>query len=191
MKQNEALYLQNVVSCEKTLEFIDYEFGPFDEKEIDYYISRLEDNEHEVINRFQQGLIFNLFYKYFGDPITLYAINKRNYVKLMIAAKKILLAYNMVILPYIISSKVERIQPRKCINKKELLKIEASKYYDQLKAKYNQNDKIEKYILSIISTILVSEFKIIDYHDKSIDGKPIANLPDIIGEEVMMYVTLV
>ena len=191
VKQNEALYLQNKVSCEKTLEFIDYEFGPFDEKEIDFYIKRLEDDNHEVVNRFQQGLIFNLFYKYFGDPITLYAINKRDYVKLMIAAKKILLAYNMVILPYIVSSKVERIQPRKCINKKELLKIEASKYYDQIRNKYNQNDKIEKYILSIISTILVSDFTIIDYHDKSIDGKAIVNLPDIIGEEIMMYVSLI
>lgn len=190
VKQNEALYLQNKVSCEKTLEFIDYKFGPFDEKEIDFYIKRLEDDNREVINGFQQGLIFNLFYKYFGDPTTIYAINKRDYVKLMIASRKLLLAYNMVVLPYIVSSKVERIQPRKCINKKELLKIESSKYYEQIRSKY-QSDKIEKYILSLIATILASEFSIIDYHDESLDGKMIMNLPDIISEEIMMYVSLI
>lgn len=172
------------------MEFIEYKFGPFNEDEIDFYIKRLEDSDSEIINRFQQNLIFNLFYKYFGDPQTIYAINKREYVKLMIAAKRILLDYNMVVLPYIISSKVERIQPRKCINKKELLKIEASRYYDQIRDKY-KSDKIEKYILSIIATILASEFKIIDYDDKNIDGKDIQNLPDIISEEVMMYVSLI
>ena len=190
VKQNEALYIQNKVSCNKTMEFIEYKFGPFNEDEIDFYIKRLEDSDSEIINRFQQNLIFNLFYKYFGDPQTIYAINKREYVKLMIAAKRILLDYNMVVLPYIISSKVERIQPRKCINKKELLKIEASRYYDQIRDKY-KSDKIEKYILSIIATILASEFKIIDYDDKNIDGKDIQNLPDIISEEVMMYVSLI
>ncbi len=108
----------------------------------------------------------------------------------MIASRKLLLAYNMVVLPYIVSSKVERIQPRKCINKKELLKIESSKYYEQIRSKY-QSDKIEKYILSLIATILASEFSIIDYHDESLDGKMIMNLPDIISEEIMMYVSLI
>lgn len=190
VKQNEALYIQNKCQSEKTMEYIDYMYGPFDQAEIEYYKEKLKDDNGEIINGFQKNLIFNLFYKYFGEPNSMYAINKDDYVKLLLAAKKILSAYNMIVLPYIISSKVTQLQTRKSINKKELLKLEASSYYDQIRKKY-KSEKIEKYILSIIATILASDFRIIEYNDKHLDGKKIGNLPDIISEEVMMYVTLI
>lgn len=190
MKQNEALYIQNKCQAEKTMEYVDYMYGPFDPAEIKYYEEKLKDDNGEIINGFQKDLIFNLFYKYFGEPNSMYAIRKYDYIKLLIAAKKILLAYNMVVLPYIISSKVVQLQMRKSINKKELLKLESSHYYEQIRKKY-KSEKIEKYILSIIATILASDFRIIDYNDKFLDGKRIIDLPDIISEEVMMYVTLI
>jgi len=177
-------------ASDKTIENIEYQYGPFDEAEIDYYISRLSDNDHDLVNGFQKNLIFNLFYKYFGDPISAYGINSRDYVKLLLAARKILLANNMVVLPYIISSKVERLQLRKSLNKKEMLKLQASPYYKQIQEKY-KNDKLMDHILSIIATILVSDFRIIDYHNKEIDGKMIGNVSDMIAEEIMMYVTLI
>lgn len=192
VKQNESLYLQNKCQAEKTLEYIEYMYGPFDNDEIEYYEKRLLDENGEIINSFQKNLIFYLFYRYFGDPVSAYAINKQQYIKLIIAAKRKLMGYNLVVLPYIISSKVERLQTRKCINKKELLKLEGSKYYQQIKDKY-KSEKIEKHILSIIATILASDFKIIDFEDKSIDGYRIKteSLPDLICEEVLMYVTLI
>lgn len=190
IKQNEALYLQNKVNAEETMRSIGYQYGPFNQDEIEYYIERLNNDNNSIINAFQKNLIFNLFYKYFGDPTSINAINKIDYVKLMIAAKKQLIANNMVILPYIISSKVIRLQPRKSVNKKELIKLENSKYFQQVKEKYN-SEKMEKYILSLIATILSSEFQIIDYYDEDIDGKKIENIPDIICEEILMYVNLI
>lgn len=191
IKQSEALYLQNKVNAEETMKQIEYIFGPFNQDEIDYYIERLQNDQSDsIINGFQKNLIFNLFYKYFGDPVSINAINKVDYVKLMIAATKQLSANNMIILPYIISSKVERLQARKCVNKKELQNLESSKFYQVIKDKY-KNEKIEKHILSIIATILSSEFRIIDYYDEDLDGKIIENIPDIICEEVLMYVTLI
>ena len=60
-------------------------YGPFTDEEINYYISRLEENGTDtIINSFQKNLIFNLFYKYFGDPMSINNINKVDYVKLMI-----------------------------------------------------------------------------------------------------------
>ena len=59
-------------------------YGPFDENEINYYINRLDNGNGEIINSFQRNLIFNLFYKYFGDPYTIKSINKEDYVKLFI-----------------------------------------------------------------------------------------------------------
>lgn len=190
VKQNESLHIQNEANAHSTMRRIEYAYGPFDKDEIEFYKQRLENDDGEIVNGFQKNLIFNLFYKYFGIPISAYSITKDDYVKLLLAARKILLANNMVILPYIISSKVERLQLRKTINKKELTRIESSPYYQNIKDKY-KNDKIEKYILSQVATILTSEFRIIDYHDKNIDGKRIVNMPDIVSEEIMMYVQLI
>ena len=177
-------------SSDKTIQDITYKYGPFDQNVINYYMERLKEGDHDVINGFQKNLIFDLFYKEFGEPLAAYAINHEDYIKLLIAAKKILKAHNMIALPYIISSKMERVNLRKSINKKELTKIQASKYYKQIQEKY-QNEKIEQYILSIIATILVSEFRIIDYYDKELDGQLITGITDLITEEVMMFITLI
>lgn len=191
VKQNESLYLQNHTNCNKTMESITAIYGPFLDEEINYYISRLEENGTDtIINSFQKNLIFNLFYKYFGDPLSINNINKVDYVKLMIAATKELSANNMVILPYIISSRVIKLQQRKSLNKKESIKLESSALYQTIKDKY-RSEKIEKTILSIIATIISSEFEIIDFYDKEADRKIISNVPESICEEVYMFVSLI
>ena len=135
-------------------------------------------------------MVFNLFFKFFGDSNTINAINLDDYVTLIIAAKRILEACGMVLLPYIISSKVIRLASRKNVNKKELTKLESSPLWEKIKNKY-RNDKIEKHILSIIAIILTSEFEIIDPDDPELDGQKITVVPELICEEVLMYVTLI
>lgn len=164
-------------------------FGPFDYKEVNYFLQKLQEDGSQIINGFQKQLIFNLFYKYFGDPVSIKAINNIDYIKLMLAARKMLESYNMVILPYIISSKVVRVPKRKNINKKELLKITSSPLWKQIQDKY-RNEKIEEEILGQIGVILSAEFKIIDFYDDSLDGKIIDCISDIVTEEYLMYVLL-
>ena len=189
-KADESLYLQNKVNCQETMKQITQHFGPFDQDEINFYMKQLTQDGKTVINQFQKDLIFNLFYKYFGDVVSIKAINKEDYVKLMITAKKILLSHNMIILPYIISGKVNRLPQRKNINKKELNKIQNSPFFKHILAKYN-NPKIEKYIFSLIATILVADFQIIDYSDPELNGKHIEMIPDIVCEEILMYILLI
>lgn len=193
IKQNDLLYLLNQTSATETVKQIESMYGPFSNSEIDFYIRRLEDDQGNIINNFQKTLIFYLFDKYFGDPKCAYSINKIDYVKLMIAAFRQLEANNMVVLPYIISSRVEKIVSRKSINKKELERLQSSRYYDMVKNKYNNDKKIETIILSMIATILSSEFRIIDYHNPNLDGKIIdkKDIPEYIGEEVLMYINLI
>lgn len=193
IKQNEALYLQNKVNCQETMKKITQLYGPFSDDEINYYLERLQGDGGSdcIINSFQRTLIFNLFYKYFGDVESIKAINKIDYIKLMIAASRMLKANGMIILPYIISSKIEKLQHKKTMNKKEFNKLESSKYYDIIKDKY-RNTKIELQILGIIATILSSEFSIIDYEDwDGVDGKSIPMISDYICEEVLMYITMI
>ena len=79
-----------MVNCFGTLSVIDSIYGPFDNNEVTYYMKELSDDSGNCINGFQKQLIFNLFYKYFGDSSSINTINKIDYIKLMISAKKIL-----------------------------------------------------------------------------------------------------
>lgn len=159
-------------------------YGPFNKSEIAYYL------EQVGMEPFQKELIFNLFYKYFGDPISIKSINKEQYIMLLIVAKRILLYNNMRILPYILSGKVKRMTNRKNVNKKEYNKLINSELFEQIRLKY-RSEKIEKYILSLISTILASEFEMVDYYDKDLDGRTVDIIPDIVCEEILMYIILI
>ena len=190
IKQDESLFIQSKMNCEETMRRIDTIYGPFDPYEIEFYRERLRNDKGTIINSFQRQLIFNMFYKDFLDTESAYAINANEYVKLMLAARRILQQNNMIILPYIISGKIEKLIGRKSVNKKELLKLQNSSYYPQIVAKYH-NDKIVKNILSMIATIISSDFTIIDYHDRNIDGRVIDTVPDIVIEEVLAYTLLI
>lgn len=121
---------------------------------------------------------------------TINAINLDDYIVLIIAARRILEASGMVLLPYIVSSKVLRLASRKNVNKKELTKLESSPLWEKIKEKY-RNDKIEKHILSIIAIILSSEFEIIDPEDPELDHQRIMVIPELICEEILMYISLI
>lgn len=189
-KQDEGLYLQNKVNCEETMKMIELIYGPFSEDEINFYIKRLSKDGDFTINSFQESLVFNLYYKYFGDTVSIKAINQRDYIKLIIASKKILESNRLIIMPYIISSKVKRLITRKSVNKKELSKLQSSPFYNLVLDKY-KNPKIENQILSMIAGILSSEFEIIDFYDDELDGRIVEQNIDLLLEEVLMYILLI
>lgn len=189
-KSDESLYQQNKVNSQYTMELIDLMYGPFSSEEINHYIKALSVDGRVVINSFQKELIFNLFYKYFGDPQSVNAINLDDYIKLIIAARRILETNGLVLLPYILSSKIVRLATRKNVNKKELVKLESSPLYDRIKHRY-KSEKIEKHILNIIAVLLSSEFQAIDTDDDEIDGTMINVVPELICEEVLMYISLI
>ena len=187
IRTNEGLYMQNKVNSDAAMEYIERLFGPFDQYDIEFYKRELTKANRIVINNFQKNLVFNLFY---GDPVSINAINADQYVELIIAARKMLESSGMVMLPHIISSRVVRIVDRNNINKKEMMRLEASQYYPYIEQKY-KNSKIETYILRIIATIISSEFCVIDPHDEKLNGTKIETIPEFIIEEVLSYVQLI
>lgn len=186
--------MQNKISAEQTVNKIEALYGPFDETEIEHYRKKLSRDGAPVINEFQKQLVGYTYYKEFGDPITLSAIhNQTDYIKLIIAAKRILLKSGMVILPYIISGRILRIATRKIINKKDMIAIETDPLYEQIKQKYN-NPKIEQKIYEFIGAIMSSSFEIIDWDNEkneptSWDGKIVPIINDIIKQELMFFIT--
>ena len=195
-KKDEALAMQNKVSAEQTVNKIEALYGPFSEEEIEHYRKKLTKDGAPVINPLQRQLIGYLYDKEFGDPVTLNAIkNQTDYIKLIIAGKRILLKSGMVILPYIISSKVLRTASRKLISKKDMVRIENSALYAQIRQKYN-NEKIEQKIWEFIGTIISSSFEIIDWDEinncpTKWDGVKVPMINDIINEELMFFISTI
>jgi hypothetical protein len=142
------------------------------------------------VNGFQKQLIFNLFYKYYGDTESIKDNNAINYVKLMLIGKKMLLNYNMKFLPYVLSSKVNKILARKTLNKREFTELQTFPEYQMVVDKY-KNEKIIKQILSTIATIITSDFSIIDYDNPNIDGQKLIVEPSIIMRECLVYALLI
>ena len=189
-KANEGLFLANKVASEDTMKKIELMYGPFSNEEVDHYMRKLDDGNGNVINDFQKTLVFNLFYKYFGDTVSINNINKIAYVKLIIAASRLLKAHNMVVMPYIISSKIVKLQHKKSINKKEQARLENAAYFQKVRQKY-KSDKIEAYILELMATITASKFQLIDFYDKDLDGKITEFSTDLIYDEISMYISLI
>ena len=191
IRMNEGLYLQNKINCQVCMKNIETVFGPFDQREIDHYTKRiLIDTEgNYVIDSFQKQLIFSLFYRWFKDIQSIYAINRDDYIKLVISAKKLLISKNMIILPYIISGKVEKLVQRKCVNKRERILVESSPSFPLIMDKY-RNEDITNHILSIIATIISSDFSIVDI-DPEIDGKRLDTVAiGTIIEEVETFILM-
>lgn len=190
-KLNESIFIQTRVNKDSTMERIERKYGPFDENEIRFYYNELRKGSKSIVNPLQKTLVTYLFAKEFDDPQAAKIVNIRQYIILIIAAKRLLDSYNMFQLPIIVGGKVTRIVTRKNINKKELQKIEASEYYPLIHKKYN-NPKIEQdVILSLIAQILSSEFQIIDYAHPNRNGMTLNIIPDIVSEEVCRFVMLI
>lgn len=190
IRQNEALYLQNDVNYKGCMNNILTKFGPFNPNEIQLFSTRLLQDEEgkPSMNIFQRNLIFNLFYKYFGDTQSISSITRIDYIKLIIATKHMLLSRNMILLPYILTGKVTKIVSKKSVNKEEIGLIKSSPLYEQILNAY-KSDNIMKHILSIFGTIISSDFTYIDT-DPEIDGKNIEVSIPILIQEILMYILM-
>ena len=189
-KADESTYLMIKYNYEYIMQQIESQWGPFSEDEINFYRKELTNSNGEIINNFQKQLVFNIFYKYFGDTVSIKSINTDDYIKLIISAKRMLKNSSMGFLPYIISGKVNKIVSRKSLNKKEIAEMEASQYYSYVVDKF-KNPKILQQILGTIATIITSSFSVIDPFDPQLNGTPIVVESRIIIEETLLYTLLI
>ena len=192
LKQNEALSLQADIAAWETMKTIDSLFGPFNGKEIEFHRNALKNDVGNFQNPFQKQLIHDLFYKYFGDTEVIHHVKEPSvdYIKMMLSARKLLEDSKMVIMPYVISGKVEKLVPRKTINKKEEKEMMANPLYPLLEQKYGNNKKVMEQILSMFATVISSTFRIIDYRNPSLHGKMFDTNPAIVMHELLVTALL-
>ena len=190
VKQDESLYLQNKVNCEDSMNRLIESYGPITDEEVEFTKKELVKNNKPIIEPFQQELVFNLFYKYFGNPVSIKSISRDDYIKLIIISKRMLLDKNLIVLPYIISGRIDNYVYRKGLNKRDLNKLVSSPDYSLITNKYS-NKKIVDKALSVIATIIASECSIIDYDDPELNGHHIDTTADAIMEEMKLYISMI
>lgn len=192
VKLNESIMIQTLTNCHETMRRIEQKYGPFSNKEIYYYYNQMpkDSSGNMIVNSLQKILVNYLFAKEFDEPQAVKIINIREYLILVIASNRLLRSYGMMLLPHIIGGRVNRIVSKRTINKKELLKIESSPYFPDIKKKYH-NEKIEQQVLSLIAQILSSEFQYIDYYNQEYTGKTVGIIPDVVAEEVCRFVMMI
>lgn len=177
IKANKISTMHSLMNCSG--------IGPITKDEIDFYRHELMKNG-DVINKFQQELVNLSIYKYFGDTITSKFTNKNEeYVALMIATKRLMKSY-FIILPEIICGRVVHLIDRKSINKKEMEKLKASPTWQKVVDLY-RNPAKEDQIMSYIAVILSSEFEFISYDDPELNGKKIEMQPEVVCEEFLEF----
>lgn len=189
-KRNESLLLHNQVNYERTMEFIDREFGPFTDEEINYYTIELSKNKKTPISRLQRDLVMNLFYRYFGDTDSIKLMNYRSYVKLIIAAKRLLASKGLHTMEAIISSRIVKPINKSHMNQKELTKVKASETYMAIESKY-KNEKSMNQLEALLASIMASKYQIIDYENKENTGLPFTPQHELLNEEFLVYVSLI
>lgn len=166
-----------------------------DPLELAYY------REHHKPHKLQIELVNSFYSKYMGGYRDLNLVSLEEYLKLLLLLKKRLLLESgysnkdteFVVsakLPYILTGNVgEKINTRIIRNNKFVSKIEENYMYnDIINNKYKYLHQIKpNYILSLLSTIINTQFTYVCYEDKSILGKPIEYSEDKISDELLFF----
>lgn len=190
-KIDEAMVIQTNVTCQQTMKRIINLYGPFSEDEIAFYMNELTKDGKPIKNQFQFNLVSYLFLKEFKDIQAIKLINFRDYIILLIAAKRYLISMGQSLLPYIIGGRIEKLVSRKTVNKKILQKMEYSENYPKVIEKYRNKKIQEEIIFKIISQILASDFRNIDFYHDDLNGIRITCVPEKIVEEILQYILLI
>jgi hypothetical protein len=187
---NESEIIINKVNIKVTIKHIIRKYGiKISEDELRYYIKDF------ALNRLQKNMMFLFFSKYFGSAISLYNCNVKEYVTLLVLMKKILEKNNFIYLQKILTGRIETVNEKKSLNKKNLLKIiESDKYKVIIENKFPNtifNIMDSNIITKLIATILNNKFTTYDFEAPKQEGDEIKVNSDIISEEVLRFIEMI
>jgi hypothetical protein len=192
IKKNEAEAAQYKVNSDDAMKIIDERFGPFNEHEIEFYIKELtKDGSSVKSGGLQYTIISFIFVGIFGDMASIRYVNEVQYVKLIIAAKKLMNNYGIFTLAEIVGGKTKHGIARKSISKTMITRLKMSEKYPRILGIYKNEDIIESSLFSLIAQSIASDFTYISYYDQNINGQPIVVDKDIICEEFMNFTIMI
>lgn len=186
-KIDENIILLSKINIKKTIKKIKERMNiELSKDEVNYYMNNFK------VNVISKRLIFYYYAKFFGGYRDLNMINLRMFTKLMILLKKELELRGNVYLNQIISANINgRINTRTIHNSKFLEKVQSSSTYQNLiKNKYTNLEKVGKgdMIINLLSSLINTEFTIVDYDNPDQLGEPIDINLDILSQEFLDFI---
>ena len=186
-KIDENIILLSKINIKKTIKKIKQRMNiELSKDEVNYYMNNFK------VNVISKRLIFYYYAKFFGGYRDLNMINLRMFTKLMILLKKELELRGNVYLNQIISANINgRINTRTIHNSKFLEKVQSSSTYQNLiKNKYTNLEKVGKgdMIINLLSSLINTEFTIVDYDNPDQLGEPIDINLDILSQEFLDFI---
>lgn len=178
-KVDESLLILTDINTKKTIKRLKKQMKIKLPKSERYFY---EDNH--VIHQFQVQLVHYFYARYFGGYRDLTMLKRSQYIQLLVLLKRRLQAQGLVYLPQIISGNITKLNKRQRKNTRFVTKIEESSVYNQLvQDKYSTLDELDKSgkVMSLLSTILNSEFTYVDYDNPDKLGEVI----EITNEDMM------
>lgn len=154
-------------------------------KELNFYRKNLR------ISKLQRNIIFLFFGKYFGGPSEVFNVTRKQYYKLAIIFKKILISYRFNIFPYIVVGNIENRNVRKRkATKKQIEKLQGSEIYNRVVDNYK--DIIdESDIIEFIMSIMNNRYLLVDYLLKEDVDDEINADEDVLLLEIVRFLNLI
>lgn len=185
-KLDEGIVIMSELNIERNIQRIESRMHTnITDEEVDYYI------KHTKITKFQSKLVFYFYAKYFYGYRDLNMLTRVQYMRLTILLKKRLQYQGNVYLPQVLTAIIDsRLNTRTIQNNKFLTKIESSSIYQSL-----MNDKFsplsainkEKLPINLLSTILNTTFKLVDYDMEEEYGTVIEMQQDVVSDEFLNF----
>lgn len=171
LRQSPLVQMTQDVACRHIMQQLEKRYGTVTDDELQFYYDSLSDGNphHPVISSLQRTLMFSLFGKEFGDPMTQKQRTEVDNIKLLIIGKRKLKENRLTVLAEIYAGKLNRYQEKKNINKKDLEQLAMTSSWTNIKNKY-RDEKIIDEIKAILGTILASDFSMVEF-DPKIRGK--------------------
>lgn len=185
-KIDESMVILSHVNITETIKKIKKSFKiKISKDEINFYMKFYR------LNRFQVQLVNYFYAKYFGGYGDLNMLTKRQYIELLVILKKRLQFQGSVYLPQILTANTDRLNRRTIRNAKFLQKIENSSFYQTIVKKFDAVNELGKdnLILNMLSTIINTEFRLVDYDLKDRLGEVIEiHNTDILSDEFLTFI---
>ena len=189
ISEDESVYIMNEVNVALTLQNLKSEYNVSDE-EVEFYA------KHIKMTKFQTSLVFQLFASRFGSCNQLYNINLTGYATLIAIMKKMLDETNFVYLQHLLSGRMpSSVNQRKRLNKNEIIKlVNSDRYKRVMEYNYPQTQSIitkNSQPSRILSSLLNSEFTLVDYDHPELLGETIEVNTNILCEDFTKYIMMI
>lgn len=185
------LDMSKIIRAYKSLDFVidklEKEYGKVTDDEIDFYMQRIG-----IMDKFHNDLVNYNFAKEFQGFSELKIASSRKVIKFVVICKRELTKLGFSQLQWLISSLLHgKVSNRLLQNNKFIAKLKKTSLYQHLvtdKYDFSITGYKDDPILKMISRVLINSYTFVEYDQPELTGETIVFDPDIISDELLLFI---